>query len=91
MNMGTFEAMDQMEMMEVNGGARSRSARRAAQRAARQYTTTREIKTTIGGMSSYAGVLIGLASVCACTAAAAPVAATWVGLGLSGAGFVCSY
>ena len=46
MNMGTFEAMDQMEMMEVNGGARSRSDRRAAQRAARANVTVRNVTQT---------------------------------------------
>ena len=30
MNIGTFEAMDQKEMMEVNGGARSRSAKESS-------------------------------------------------------------
>lgn len=85
MNMGTFEAMDQMEMMEVNGGARRRSARRAAQRAARRNFSAREVVRTAGYLAAPAGIVAGIVGTAALTTATAPIlsgAAIGVGLNL---------
>lgn len=76
MNMGTFEAMDQMEMMEVNGGARRRSARRAAQRAARRNFSAREVVRTVGYLATPVAACASIAIVGATATTIAPVAVT---------------
>ena len=87
MNMGTFEAMDQMEMMEVNGGARSRSARRAAQRAARANFTRAEVKRTGHMLVGYVGILTGVGGLATASGAfGAKLAASSIVGGVVGVG-----
>ena len=79
--------MNQREMMEVNGGARSRSDRRAAQRAANANRTRSNLKEAVFGMGSYAG-LIGFAV----AAATGPIGVTAAASVISGfVGFVSTY
>ena len=91
----TFEVMEQNEMMAVSGGARSKSARQAAVKAARKNFTKTNVKSAVGGMTAYAGVLTSAAAVGACVIAT-PIAvpatvAACIGLGANTAGFLCAY
>ena len=87
MKTGTFEVMEQNEMMAVNGGARSKSARQAAARSARSNLTRSNVIEAVNGMSSYAGMMA-----CAAAVACPPVSVFAVATGVAGfAGFVGTY
>lgn len=44
MNIGTFEVMNESEMMAVNGGTRSRKERKTATKAAKERRTSSEAR-----------------------------------------------
>ena len=74
MKTGTFEVMEQNEMMAVNGGARSKRARRSAVKAARKNFSAREVVRTAGYLATPVAACASIAVAGATCTTIAPVA-----------------
>lgn len=82
-----FEELAMDEMMAVDGGARSRSARSAASSAARANLTLSNVKQTAAGVGGYIAICTGIGGLATATSLiGGQIAASGIIVGLAGVG-----